>query len=101
MFDAVLRFGFVVHYCSCILFSGFVLNLLCLLFLIFVFVLNSWLCFWWVVLPSCCLHACIALVICSCAAFQFVLVLASPSTFGNACAAGHPRNLATENTKNF
>ena len=47
-----------------------------LLFLVFVFCLNSWLCFWWVVLPSCCLHACIALVICSCV-LRFSLFLSS------------------------
>ena len=46
-----------------------------------------------------CLHCSCYLFLCS--AFQVVLVLASPSTFGNVCVASHPRNLATENTTKY
>ena len=57
-----ILFIVVLACCSLVL----CLNLLCPFVLGLCFCLNSWLCFWWVVLPSCCLHACIALVICSC-----------------------------------
>jgi hypothetical protein len=34
------------------------------------------LCFWWFVLPSCCLHASIAIVNCSCV-LRFIMFLSS------------------------
>jgi hypothetical protein len=97
-----VRFGFCCSllFLHCVLW--FCLNLLCPCVLDLVFCFK----FLVVFLVGCssflllaCLHCSCYLFLCS--AFQFVLVLASPSTFGNVCVAGHPRNLATENTTKY